>query len=270
MAGTFQIKCSGCSSVLQLPDSARGKIARCPKCKNTFRTPAASSGPELDEAEDPPPAPARRKRKSLADERDSASSSRSAPRARRDQSRSSKSRASKQGERPKRRSASREEKRPTGRSKKRPPEKPKPKDRARSRRRQKRRDDNDDYLGAYDVVNDPYAGTQDSPSLPMPAPRRRKRSKGTTSPGFPSEPDRRDGSYICFSYTISIVVLTFQRHSAAHFIPRGEGTFAKSLPYTLITLVFGWWGFPWGPIFSIGSLITNLSGGVDVSREVHG
>ena len=33
-------------------------------------------------------------------------------------------------------------------------------------------------------------------------------------------------------------------------------------------LLFGWWGIPWGPIWTIGSLVTNLRGGRDITREV--
>ena len=35
----------------------------------------------------------------------------------------------------------------------------------------------------------------------------------------------------------------------------------EALKATAITWVFGWWGFPWGPIYTIGALITNLEGG---------
>jgi hypothetical protein len=32
--------------------------------------------------------------------------------------------------------------------------------------------------------------------------------------------------------------------------------------------VAGWWGIPWGPIFSIQSLITNFKGGKDLTAEI--
>lgn len=40
------------------------------------------------------------------------------------------------------------------------------------------------------------------------------------------------------------------------------------LGYSLLTLCLGWWGIPWGPIYSIGSLYTNFTGGKDVTQEV--
>jgi hypothetical protein len=43
---------------------------------------------------------------------------------------------------------------------------------------------------------------------------------------------------------------------------------AKGLPFSLISLVAGWWGIPWGPIWTLTTLATNLSGGKDVTREI--
>ncbi len=80
----------------------------------------------------------------------------------------------------------------------------------------------------------------------------------------------RGGKFVIFEYTISILIMTFKRPSDIHFVKYGESTFLKALPYILITFFFGWWGFPWGPIYSIGSLITDLGGGKDVTNEVIG
>jgi hypothetical protein len=40
------------------------------------------------------------------------------------------------------------------------------------------------------------------------------------------------------------------------------------MPWTLLTIVLGWWGIPWGPVYSIQSLVVNLKGGKDVTAEV--
>lgn len=71
------------------------------------------------------------------------------------------------------------------------------------------------------------------------------------------------GRHVQFSYTISIVVMTFKMNSAPVYVAKGEGTFMKGLPYTLISLVLGWWGIPWGPIYTITSIIQNSSGGIE-------
>ena len=78
-----------------------------------------------------------------------------------------------------------------------------------------------------------------------------------------------DGAkFVVFQYCISILVMTFKRSSDIYFIKAGESAVKHGLGYTLITFVFGWWGIPWGPIYSVGSLHTNLSGGKDVSNDV--
>lgn len=74
--------------------------------------------------------------------------------------------------------------------------------------------------------------------------------------------------FVVFRYTISLVLMTFRKSSDIYFIKSGESTFGKSIGYTLINLLLGWWGIPWGPIYTIGSLITNMGGGKDVTKEV--
>jgi hypothetical protein len=78
----------------------------------------------------------------------------------------------------------------------------------------------------------------------------------------------RGGRFIHFQYAFSILIMTFRRSSSIHLIRPGEGTSFKSLKYSLFTLLYGWWGFPWGPIYSIQSLFQNLSGGLDVTPEI--
>lgn len=79
---------------------------------------------------------------------------------------------------------------------------------------------------------------------------------------------RRGGRFVVFSYTVSFLVVTLKRGSEVHFIRAGEGTFVKSLPYTLLSLVVGWWGFPWGFIYTPWSVIQNLQGGTNVTTAV--
>lgn len=76
------------------------------------------------------------------------------------------------------------------------------------------------------------------------------------------------GKFVIYQYTISIIVMTFRRSSDIYFIKEGESGVVKGLPFTFISLLFGWWGIPWGPIYTIGSLISNLGGGKNVTTEV--
>lgn len=74
--------------------------------------------------------------------------------------------------------------------------------------------------------------------------------------------------FVVYHYCISALILTFKRSSDIQFIRAGENAVLRGLPFTLLTLVAGWWGIPWGPIHSISSLVTNLQGGKDVTAEI--
>jgi hypothetical protein len=79
---------------------------------------------------------------------------------------------------------------------------------------------------------------------------------------------QRGGKLVFYYYCISILVMTFRRPSSIYFIPAGASAVAKGLPWTLLTLALGWWGIPWGPIYSIQSLVVNFQGGKDVTAEL--
>lgn len=69
-------------------------------------------------------------------------------------------------------------------------------------------------------------------------------------------------------YCVSLLIVTLQRASAVHFIRPGEGRIGPGLKYTLISLLAGWWGIPWGPIYTVGACYTNCCGGRDVTEEM--
>lgn len=78
---------------------------------------------------------------------------------------------------------------------------------------------------------------------------------------------QRGARIVCYNYCVSLLVITFRRSSDAYFIPAGENAVAKGLPWSLLTLVMGWWGIPWGPIFSVQSLVVNFKGGKDLTAN---
>ena len=79
---------------------------------------------------------------------------------------------------------------------------------------------------------------------------------------------QRGAKLVFYQYAISVLVMSFRRSSDIYFIPAGESAVKKGLPWSLISLVAGWWGIPWGPIFTIQSLATNFKGGKDVTAEL--
>jgi hypothetical protein len=78
----------------------------------------------------------------------------------------------------------------------------------------------------------------------------------------------RGGKFVIFQYCISVIVMTFRRGSDVYFIKPGESALGPGAGYTLLSLVLGWWGIPWGPIYTVASVYTNLNGGKDVTNEI--
>jgi hypothetical protein len=76
------------------------------------------------------------------------------------------------------------------------------------------------------------------------------------------------GKFVMYQYCISILILTFKRSSNVYFIRHDENSVVKGLPITLLSLLLGWWGIPWGPIYTIQSIWVNLKGGRDVTQEL--
>jgi hypothetical protein len=79
---------------------------------------------------------------------------------------------------------------------------------------------------------------------------------------------RRGGKFVVYQYCISIVVLTFLRSSDIYFVKAKQSAVVKGLGFSVISFILGWWGFPWGPIYTITSFVTNFGGGKDVTDEV--
>lgn len=79
---------------------------------------------------------------------------------------------------------------------------------------------------------------------------------------------QQGGKFVMYEYCISILVITFKRFSNIYFVSHDQNAVVKGLPFTLLSLVLGWWGIPWGPIYTIQSLWVNLRGGKDVTQEV--
>ena len=79
---------------------------------------------------------------------------------------------------------------------------------------------------------------------------------------------RNGAKFVFYTYTVSIIVMTFKRPTDIYFVRADENRVAKGLGWTFLTLFLGWWGIPWGPIYTIGTLYRNLAGGRDVTEEV--
>jgi len=76
------------------------------------------------------------------------------------------------------------------------------------------------------------------------------------------------GRFVFFPYTISIGVATFKRASSIYLVRSGERSIKHSYKHVLTNAVVGWWGIPWGPIYTINCMYHQFSGGRDVTYDV--
>jgi hypothetical protein len=102
--------------------------------------------------------------------------------------------------------------------------------------------------------------------LELPIPPHRKtvmaiKGIGNMSPDQLRFEIQRDAKLVRYQFCISLFLMTFRRSSEVYYIPAGENAVSKGPPGALLTLVLGWWGIPWGPIFTVQSLVKNFNGG---------
>src|SRR5689334_2089416 len=74
--------------------------------------------------------------------------------------------------------------------------------------------------------------------------------------------------FIVYQYCISVVFLTMKRPSKVVLVRPGESRVTKGLPFVLLSAILGWWGIPWGAIYTIQSLWVNLKGGKDITDGI--
>ena len=75
------------------------------------------------------------------------------------------------------------------------------------------------------------------------------------------------GRFVFFEYCISCLVFSLRRPTDVFWLPGNEWGWVRALPYSLLTLCLGWWGLPWGLIYTPLTLVTNLAGGCDVTDQ---
>lgn len=65
---------------------------------------------------------------------------------------------------------------------------------------------------------------------------------------------------VSYTYVISLLVVTLRRHTRYYFM-EAEKSKALGAKFLCIAcnLILGWWGIPWGPIWTIKETICNLA-----------
>lgn len=76
------------------------------------------------------------------------------------------------------------------------------------------------------------------------------------------------GRFVIFQYCFSVLVMSFKRPSVTVYLRPGEDGVGPAVGHSLISLLVGWWGIPWGPIWTIATVVKNARGGIDVTQDV--
>ena len=77
------------------------------------------------------------------------------------------------------------------------------------------------------------------------------------------------GRFVFYEYCISLIFISLRQPTDVYFLRAGEWGVFRALGYTTLSLLLGWWGIPWGVIYTPLTVITNLSGGRNVTPEVY-
>lgn len=76
------------------------------------------------------------------------------------------------------------------------------------------------------------------------------------------------GRFVIYTWTLSLIVITQRRGSSdVFFLRRDEWAIKHGWPYLILSLLLGWWGIPWGPIYTIQSIYYAFCG-KDVTDEI--
>ena len=78
----------------------------------------------------------------------------------------------------------------------------------------------------------------------------------------------RGARFIMYHYCVSFILMSLKRPSNVYFVRPDEREIPKAIGFSVLSLFLGWWGLPWGPIWTISTIAKNLSGGTDVTEAV--
>lgn len=74
--------------------------------------------------------------------------------------------------------------------------------------------------------------------------------------------------FVVFPYCESWILVSFRRATDPILVRPGESRLRVSGAPILHSLLFGWWGIPWGPIWTVSTLWRTLRGGIDVTDDL--
>jgi hypothetical protein len=90
----------------------------------------------------------------------------------------------------------------------------------------------------------------------------------STSQFTPEQEAESDDRWVVFEYCISLIAVTLRRPSRPIHLKPAQRAWVRGLPYVMVSLLFGWWGLPWGVIYTPLAIYANLTGGLDITAQV--
>lgn len=67
-----------------------------------------------------------------------------------------------------------------------------------------------------------------------------------------------------YLFSLSVITMSFKIPSRVYIVEH-ESTLGTAIGFTLASFFLGWWGIPWGPIFTIQAIGHNLQGGLKMT-----
>ncbi|MCK6552073.1 hypothetical protein L6R52_39945 [Myxococcota bacterium] len=74
--------------------------------------------------------------------------------------------------------------------------------------------------------------------------------------------------FVVFTYCVSALVVSTRQRSHVYFLRPGDEIPRERFTCSLISFFLGWWGIPFGLIWTPLSIIENMRGGRDITQEV--
>jgi hypothetical protein len=87
------------------------------------------------------------------------------------------------------------------------------------------------------------------------------------SPAQVADEVRRGGRFVFYQYCFSVLIMSFKRASPIYYIPPGQSVVTPGLLWSGLSFLVGWWGFPWGFVWTPMVIFKNFTGGYDVTAE---
>jgi hypothetical protein len=89
-------------------------------------------------------------------------------------------------------------------------------------------------------------------------------------PGHPLVTEVMAGRrFVTYPFVVSLLLISFKRNMGGmRVVENGQWPIAPVFGASLVTILFGWWGFPWGIVWSPLALYYLWMGGRDSTKEI--